>query len=452
MVDEDEAFVSDGTGMHPTRTTFATTVVESSLAFGDETVVPTPDSYHRVELDTDVRIFNSAVGDGLTFSDSRETWSNYNQHEQEYHSTTWSDGSTKLNPWVEGFSTPYSWDYKSPLTSNEYVNLCPALIYHDGSRTQYYFFREVFDDFQAYHGFANWSRKKDGFPGPDWPGMIKVVRSIAGLSQRPKRRSEYEQWFGIEYGNGYSYAAPYMNLVSKMPLVPPPTRFRYADPSREPRDVVENVVTDISPYKLAEMLESLPSFPKYNENVNVGAAGTVVRNTGSTSADSTSIAVDRSTPWLLFADGVVPGGWSATYSSQSAAQQATGKTLAVLKPSDTSGKQWWSTSYVGSADYWYNDPAFKTYSAFLRVGTPTQLVGYFAKTNGSGRGAAVVASPYGLTSTSPSATFNSQTSALVPSPGGLAGVLAILPYNECIAFIYDASVGNYGEVQWISQI
>jgi len=441
--------VSDGTGMHPTRTTFATTVVESSLAFGDETVMPTPASYHHVELDTDVRIFNSAVGDGLTFSDTRETWSNYNQHQDEYANSTWDTGATRLHPWVEGFSTRYSWDYKSPLTSNEYVNLCPTLIYHDGSRTQYYFFREVFDDFQAYHGFANWSRKKDGFPGPDWPGMIKVVRSIAGLSQRPKRRSEYEEWFGTQYGNGFSYAAPYMHLLSKMPLVPPPTRFRYADPTREPKDVIENFVADISPYKLADLLDKLPTFTPGTVTVPSAINGQNYTTSGSVTG------MDYSRPWTL----ALPNMDVTTYSMVGSSGL---KTLAAAQVSPAKYIVYNTSDYVGMSDITaYNlRTGANVYSGWIRPGAPTELCGWVVTTRTSANAspvAVLVTTTYGVTSLSPTASLpGGSTKYLLQSSSVQSEILsnmAVHP-NACptLGFKYDGSIGAYGEVTWLSQI
>lgn len=438
VVDADESFVSDGTGMHPTRTTFATTTVASSVEFGEETAKPTLESYHRIELAFDVRAYNVVVGESLVFSDATETWSNYNQHQAEYDQTTWDTGKPKLHPWIEGFRPRYSWDYLSPLTANDYVNLCPTLIYHDGLRSQYYFFREVYDDFQAYHGFANWSVNKDGFPGPDWPGMVKVVRSIAGLSQRPKRRSEYEEWFDSTYGNGVSYAAPYMQLLSRMPLVVPPTRYRYADPSREPRDEPVAVEGQLMQYKLAESLAELPAFQTGQSTV--GATGPKAFAVDKTTAPPRSTVWFPAVTGVWLADGVVGVGQG---NSVLAAQQAS-NVYGVVSGDPA------STSY-GCDQYanLKNDVSSnKYYSGWVKPGTPTQLVGYVT----GGKHLAVTG--YGFTSSAPKATVAGSPGYTLTSANVVGDILAAMPNDvSCrMGFIYDASVGNFGYATWISQL
>lgn len=245
MVDADDDYVDDGTGMHPTRTTFATTTVASSLTVGDETATPTYDSYHKIELAADVKAFNGHVGNDLSFNNETETWSNYNHHDDEYNRVTFLDGTNNPKLWVEGFKPAVSWDYTSKITGNDYLNICPTVIYHANNQTVYYFFREVFDDFQAFHGWANYSYTIDGFPGPDWPGMIEVYRSQTGDVQVPQYYLEYQNWFATTYGRGFGYAAPFMVSLNRMPLVVPPTRPRHADPTRDPRDAPVDVVADL---------------------------------------------------------------------------------------------------------------------------------------------------------------------------------------------------------------
>ena len=240
-----DAWVDDLTGMHPTATTFATTVVESSLTVGDEEATPTFDAYHKIELGSNVEEFNLHVANYLRFSDVEETWSNYNNHVEDYSQSQFTDGTVNPHLWVEGFRPRYSWDYTSVLTGNEYVNLCPTIIFHANNQSQYYFFREVFDDFQAIHGWANWSLRKDGYPGFEWPGMIRLYRSSTSTDQLPKRYRDYEKWFGTTYGKSFSFAAPYVSNVNTIPATAPPTRPRFANPSREPRDEPLTVHLDV---------------------------------------------------------------------------------------------------------------------------------------------------------------------------------------------------------------
>lgn len=243
-------WVDDNTGMHPTATTYATTVVGTATSpqYPTQYATPTPATYHIDWSDDQVLSYNQYVGDNsLTFIDGSREWSDYT-HSRDYSNGGFLNTQPNKSPWVEGFVVRYSWNFISRLTGNEYDSVCPAVIYFDNSstsRTLYYFFEEVFNDFQARFGYANYDYSLDGKPKVTWPGMVKVVRSVIGSSQRPIERDRYETWFVNKFGR-LDYAAPYMYQVPNNDPSGPgrPTRFRLAadpTPTRTPRDVADTV-------------------------------------------------------------------------------------------------------------------------------------------------------------------------------------------------------------------
>lgn len=236
----DEGFVDDHTGIHPTATTYATiTVGTSTTGYATEYATPTPTSYHNVDYgDSDVDIFNSHLGSrDLVFYDGSREWSDYSHSLDPTANSLWTTEG-QPTPWVSGFKPRYSWDYHSTLTGNDYLAIVPSMVFwsSNGSQTGYYFFEEVFNDFQAHFGYASYVYKLDGFPAPHWPGMIKTVRSVIGSNQRPIERDRYETWFVTTYGQLF-YMAPYTYLYAKMSQASGrPTRFANVNPVRSTRD------------------------------------------------------------------------------------------------------------------------------------------------------------------------------------------------------------------------
>ena len=240
-------WVDDHTGMHPTATTYATTEVGSSTYYATQYATPTEATYHLDWSDGQVRDYNEYVGDNsLVFFDGLRKWSEYT-HSRDYSSGSWINTQPKGSPWIDGFVTRYSWVFKSRLTNNVYNGVCPSLIYFSDSKpsvTEWYWFEEVFNDYQARFGYANYDFALDGLPQIAWPGMVKAVRSIVGANQRPVERDKYETWFKETFGR-LDYAAPYMYPTSKYGISQTgrPTRFRQAadpTPTRSTRDVVDD--------------------------------------------------------------------------------------------------------------------------------------------------------------------------------------------------------------------
>jgi hypothetical protein len=240
-------WVDDHTGMHPTATAYATTEVGSSTYYATQYATPTEATYHVDWSDAQVRDYNEYVGESsLQFFSGLRKWSGFT-HSRDYSSGSWLNTQPKGSPWVDGFVTRYSWTFSSRLTNNVYNGTCPSLIYFTDAKpstTEWYWFEEVFNDFQARFGYANYDFALDGLPQIAWPGMVQVVRSIIGVNQRPIERDKYETWFKDTFGR-LDYAAPYMYPTSEYGIsrTGRPTRFRQAadpTPTRLARDVADD--------------------------------------------------------------------------------------------------------------------------------------------------------------------------------------------------------------------
>lgn len=265
---DEDTFVDDGTGMHPTRTAYTSTIVGTATSpiYPTQYATPTPASYHIDWDDAEVSRYNGYIGDNsLAFSYASEAWSEYT-HSRDYSKGSFLNSQPNGTPWVHGFVPRYSWDFTSKLTGNEYKAICPSVTYYDDSkpsRILYYWFEEVFNDFQARFGYANYDYALDGLPQITWPGMVKAVRSIGGASQRPIERDKYETWFVQTFGR-LDYASPYMYKASSHNIAGPgrPTRFRQAAnplPTRSTRDVEDDSLppdpTDVTVVQDADMDE-----------------------------------------------------------------------------------------------------------------------------------------------------------------------------------------------------
>lgn len=263
----------DGTGIHPTATTYSTIVVgTSTTGYPTEYATPTPASYHRVDyVDNDVTIFNTRLAArDLAFYDGRREWSDYSHSLDPTANHLWT--ADKPTPWISGYQPRYSWDYHSDLTGNTYAAIVPSMVFWTKDRTQtaYYFFEEVFNDFQAHFGYDSYVFKLDGYPAPQWPGMVKTVRSVIGSNQRPIERDMYESWFIRTYGQLY-YLAPFTYYYDKMSTAPGrPTRFATTKPVRSTRD--DPVVPGDASVPSTDALEGVSDDVSAQINAAVSAA------------------------------------------------------------------------------------------------------------------------------------------------------------------------------------
>lgn len=442
VVDEFESFINDGTGLHPTATTYSATTIMTSPTYGPTTTVPTPDTYHRHSSLEQVAVLNTYAGDNMPFVDGTTQWGQYTDVGPQ--ADTFIDGSTKKIVWTADFKPRFSWNYTSPLTGAFYKSICPLYVFYNkgnifvDSTAEYYFFVEIFNDYQAYHGYANYRYGKDGMPAPSWPGMIKVVRSIGGASQRPKERSIYESWFDTTFGSHLTYVAPFTYPSTYIGKATIPTRFRTlaGNESVIPRDeffaestrAEKGVPPSFTP-------GSVPVTASYNFSMRTSLAG-----------------MDYSRPWLKAFVGYAAAASSGQQPNQ-ASQAGSRVSPASLILADLS-----TPSYIGygNVSQFTGNATWATwFSGWLRTGTPTQMVGWLLNT-GAPSAAGFVATPYGFTSLSPTANrvgFGEKY--LLTSTNIQAEILSMLYVGGSVGamgFIYDASVGAYGEVTWLSMI
>ena len=200
-------------------------------------------------------------------------------------------------------------------------------------------------------------------------------------------------------------------------------------------------------------LVDLPVMPKHSTGWTPGKDGTsITRDTQDMGAGTYLAVNDRTKPWMVFADGAVIGGWVPQTNTLLNAQSINRFPMVVQSKSEQQNPY---NAVIASPDsdmMWYPDSNFITYSGFLVVGTATQCVGQWSPNSYNNQGGTIVCSAYGVSSIcSGEASVDNQKTALVPSPGGVEGIAKLCP-SFVMAFIYDAAVGDYGQVTWISMV
>jgi hypothetical protein len=226
--------------------------------------------------------------------------------------------------------------------------------------------------------------------------------------------------------------------------------FAYLVPDIEPstpRGVRDSNMTNVLP--LYSQLQALPTFQ---------SGVTVSLSTYSGAAFTLNMSLstmDYSHVWLPAYSGYgASGSNNSANTSTLAAAQATGST--VLSILSLNGTFYTYTNY----STWVSNSAVTTYSGWLRSGTQTQMCGWFLQTSTGNQQVQLATTGYGFTSLAPNAMSNVTGSASnsvynLTSSNTQAEICAnaFLPSTQgCLGFMYDASVGTYGQVRWLSQI
>jgi hypothetical protein len=200
---------------------------------------------------------------------------------------------------------------------------------------------------------------------------------------------------------------------------------------------------------------TLPAFAG-SLNVSVGSS-----YTGSQFSIVASLAgMDYSHAWLKALDGY-----------DQTAYTGNNDLFSTLAGAQANSKAAVGIVICGNSSSWYGVTAIQSfkvvssssiYSGWLRKGSPTQLVGWVIKATPTGSttvGYALVVTGYGFTSLSPTAKsgMSGSTTYNLTTKNVQAEILAnMFPVDGIsgvnLGFIYDASVGTYGQVTWISQI
>ncbi|AXH73720.1 MAG: hypothetical protein [Cressdnaviricota sp.] len=160
--------------------------------------------------------------------------------------------------------------------------------------------------------------------------------------------------------------------------------------------------------------------------------------------------MDYSRTWMLAFSGYLNAGdgKNVQYGPYSTllASQVSGSALSYYD-----GGNYYGFSYMTAYQATSNSPR-NFYSGWLRPGTSTQYVGYFLRL--SAGGFALVPGAYGLTSLAPPIQGGDQSAKFSPGSANVQQELInrlVAPSSGNVAFLYDASIGSYGQVTWLSQ-
>jgi len=83
-----------------------------------------------------------------------------------------------------GVTHDVGWNFTSPFTSMKYEFILPFFYWeYSDTKEKYCFFVEIFNDYQALHGFDVYDPEVDGAPAVTWVGVIKVTTSFWRPSQ-----------------------------------------------------------------------------------------------------------------------------------------------------------------------------------------------------------------------------------------------------------------------------
>ena len=198
--------------------------------------------------------------------------------------------------------------------------------------------------------------------------------------------------------------------------------------------------TDPNSLPLTSKMAGLPTFVRSSPFNN-----TVITGLGNASwqTDTTTLG-DKSRVWMKTFDSCWTGNADAQggFSTQGPAQNASSAGPVLVNGTPT-----WLAFPVGTP--LRDDPGASTacYTAWSRPGTSYQMVGWVSA------GTNLVTSAYGVTSVAPSASIQGQGSYLVSAPNVQADILSKMPSSTGLnmGFMYDASIGDYGKVVWLSQ-
>lgn len=195
--------------------------------------------------------------------------------------------------------------------------------------------------------------------------------------------------------------------------------------------------TDPSSLPLSSSLTGLPVF------TNGAATGGGV---GASSWEmNKSTYPPRSSPWVVAVDNH----WTVTDNGlvrhNTLVDAYSNNTASLIRLDKGSTSLPWSS--VDSSYRITPNPAGTIYSGWIRPGTSSQVVGWFS-------GNYICFTSYGNTSAAPTASIVGQGSYLVTSSNVQAEILSRLPSSNTLSmgFVYDASIGSYGKVTWISQL
>jgi hypothetical protein len=188
--------------------------------------------------------------------------------------------------------------------------------------------------------------------------------------------------------------------------------------------------------------KTLPIFANYVTNVK-----TMMNQTATATYNNSLSGIDRSHTWLSFgngADGVGFDGGGGTDTTNTNLADAQANTNTYFAIQGDSG-----TVYGKSAGSTVNTGDGKLFSGWLRTGTSKQCVGFVIV---GGNNGTLHVSSYGVSSVAPVAKIASSSTYALKTANAQTEILSQMPISSNLGFMYDASIGTYGQVTWLSQI
>lgn len=199
--------------------------------------------------------------------------------------------------------------------------------------------------------------------------------------------------------------------------------------------------TDPNSLPLSSKLTALPTFTK-------GAATTGGVGASSWNKDTTTLP-DKTKPWTKISTADLwtnPGLDATTATNLPPTNNSFSGYLLGYYPTNST---WYTCSSINFVLLPFTNGPVDVYSGWIKPGTSTQVAGFSS-------GGRIFVTGYGFTSVAPVATIAGSSTYLLTSGNVQSEILSRMPSGTSVSagmgFIYDASIGDYGRVTWISQL
>lgn len=194
--------------------------------------------------------------------------------------------------------------------------------------------------------------------------------------------------------------------------------------------------TDPSSLPLSSSLTGLPSFS------NGAITASSLNSSVTVNMDYSLVNMDRAHKWVSLGINVdAPSTYAYTTTDLAAAQANTSVGFAV-------GGGGYGKAPVTAKGVFTLPPSGASYvSGWARTGSSSQCIGLVEPGN-----LFIAVTPYGFTSVAPICQRQGSPVSVLTTANTRQELLSLCPTTVPIAFIYDASVGAYGQVTWISQL
>lgn len=414
--------------MHPTATTYSTVVVGASPTHATAKATPTVDTYHVNRDEQYFEDFATNLHKNLEFVDGATMWSNFARIEY----------PDPYGLWNDNLQLEFSYTYHSPFSGETYPAIAPAYLWvENNGKVVGAWFIDVFNDYQAVHGYEEFDHRRDGEPSSLWPGFTFVQENII-RSSIPAKFGKYRRQF-----TDVQHAAPLVKRADGLKYNLPPRVVRILRPYQgtlhdmshgtSTRDVGNQDESDDVVISPPSQLDSLPAFQW--DYVYAG---------GPTDVTYPPVTIDnRVTKWLPFVTGADVGGDDIIYSTDYVQAQAPAMARIIINFEN-------GTKYVSKGDpgelFSTGNDGVVIRTPFSKAGSETQLVGYLTRTG------YLMFSPYGVTNSSPDFTVGGSTSYVIGSSNIYSEIISRLPQTGRVSFVYDASHGSYGKITWKSAL